>query len=230
MRRPDGRLARVWSNGLAPIPGFLEDHAAYSLGLLELYQATGEVEWFAAARELVDLLEPHFGGPTGVVFASATDASNLVVRPSDQQDNPSASGASLAAECYLLLGHLTGDYRYHEGFEQIVRAGDRLLDAAPSAAGHLLAVLATSQMGIREVALTGPRALEWAGRIAGAYRPDLVVAPSPGSHDEVPVVAGRYREGETLGYVCERGACHMPVGSYGELAAQVATRGYDRSS
>jgi len=230
MRRPDGRLARVWRNGLAPLPGFLEDHAAYSLGLLELYQATGEVEWFAAARELVDLLEANFGGPTGVVFASAADASHLVVRPSDQQDNPSASGASLAAECYLLLGHLTGDYRYHDRFEQIVRAGDRLLDAAPSAAGHLLAALATSQMGVREVAVTGPRALEWAGRLAGAYRPDLVVAPSPDPDEEVPVVAGRHREGKTLGYVCERGACHMPVGSYDELAAQVATRGYDRSS
>ncbi|MDE0368796.1 MAG: thioredoxin domain-containing protein [bacterium] len=230
MRRRDGRLARVWSNGLAPIPGFLEDHAAYSLGLLELYQATGEVEWFVAARELVDLLEEHFGGPTGVVFASAADASNLVVRPSDQQDNPSASGASLAAECYLLLGHLTGDHRYHERFEQIVRAGDRLLEAAPSAAGHLLAALAASQMGIREVAVTGPRALEWAGRLAGTYRPDLVLAPSPGPADEVPVVAGRYREGETLGYVCERGACRMPVGSYAELEVQVAGKGYDRPS
>ncbi len=230
MRRPDGRLARVWSNGLAPIPGFLEDHAAFSLGLLELYQATGEVEWFVAARELVDLLEEHFGGPTGVVFASAADASHLVVRPSDQQDNPSASGASLAAECYLLLGHLTGDYRYHDRFEQIVRAGDRLLDAAPSAAGHLLAALATSQMGVREVAVTGPRALEWAGRLAGAYRPDLVVAPSPHPDEEVPVVAGRHQEGKTLGYVCERGVCRVPVGSFGELAAQVARRGYDRPS
>ena len=230
MRRPDGRVARVWSNGLAPISGFLEDHASYALGLLELYQATGEVEWFVAARELVDLLEDHFGGPSGVVFASAADASHLVVRPSDQQDNPSASGASLAAECYLLLGHLTGDHRYHECFEQIVRAGDRLLEAAPSAAGHLLAVLATSQMGIREVALTGPRALEWAGRLAGAYRPDLVLAPSRGPGGEVPVVAGRYREDETLGYVCERGACRMPVGSYAELEVQVAGRGYDRPS
>ncbi|WP_420611659.1 thioredoxin domain-containing protein [Candidatus Spongiisocius sp.] len=230
MRRPDGRLARVWSNGPAPISGFLEDHASYALGLLELYQATGEVEWFVAARELVDLLEEHFGGPSGVVFASAADASDLVVRPSDQQDNPSASGASLAAECYLLLGHLTGDYRYHERFEQIVRAGDRLLDAAPSAAGHLLAVLATSQMGIREVAVTGPRSLEWVGRLAATYRPDLVVAPAPGPDEDVPVVAGRYREGETLGYVCERGACRTPVGSYSELASGVAGRGYDRSS
>ena len=219
MRRPDGRLARTWSNGLSPVAGFLEDHASYALGLLELYQATGEVEWFEAARDLVDLLERHFGGPQGVVFASASDASYLVVRPPDQQDNPSASGASLAAECYLLMGHLTGDYSYHDRYEQIVRSGDRLVGAAPSAAGHLLAVLATSQMGYREVALTGPASLEWAGMLTSTYRPNVLVAPTLVPDETVPVLRGRYREGETLAYVCEQGVCQTPVASYEEMVA-----------
>ena len=219
MRRPDGRLARTWSNGLSPVAGFLEDHASYALGLIELYQATGEAEWFEEARDLVDLLESHFGGPGGVVFASAADASHLVVRPPDQQDNPSASGASLAAECYLVVGHLTGDYSYHDRYEQIVRSGDRLVGAAPSAAGHLLAVLATSQMGYQEVALTGPASLEWAGMLASTYRPNIVVAPSLGPDRRVPLLADRHREGQTLAYVCERGVCRTPVASYDEMVA-----------
>jgi hypothetical protein len=221
MRRPDGRLSRTWSNGLSPVAGFLEDHASYALGLLELYQATGESEWFEAAQDLIDLLDRHFGGPGGVLFASAADASNLVVRPPDQQDNPSASGASLAAECYLIIGHLTGDFTYHDRFEQIVRSGHRLVEAAPSAAGHLLAVLATSQAGYREVALAGPDSLEWAARLASAYRPNVLVAPTTEPDDTVPVLAGRYREGETLAYVCERGVCRTPVSTYEQMAAQL---------
>ena len=219
MRRPDGLLARTWSNGLSPVAGFLDDHAAYALGLLELYQATGESEWFHAGAELVDLLETHFGGSQGVVFASASDASHLVVRPPDQQDNPSASGASLAAECYLLMGHLTGDFDYHDRFEQIVRAGDRLLEAAPSAMGHLLAVLATSNMGYREVAVCGPDALRWAGTLAGGYRPNVLLAPTTGPDETVPVLRGRYREGRTLAYVCDRGVCQAPVTTLEETLA-----------
>ena len=219
MRRPDGLLARTWSNGLSPVAGFLDDHAAYVLGLLELYQATGESEWFHAAADLVDLLERHFGGPQGVVFASGSEAADLVVRPPDQQDNPSASGASLAAECYLLMGHLTGDFGYHDRFEQIVRSGDPLLEAAPSATGHLLAVLATSHMGCREVALTGPDALRWVRMLAAAYRPDVLVAPATGPEETVPILAGRYREAETLAYVCERGVCERPVTTYEEMLA-----------
>ena len=217
MRLPDGRLARAWSNGLSPVTGFLDDHASYALGLLELYQATGEAEWFEAARDLIDLLEHHFGGPEGVVFAAAADASGLVVRPVDQQDNPSASGASLAAECYLLLGHLTGDFGYHDRYEQIVRAGDRLLEAAPGAVGHLLAVLAAAHMGYREVVLTGPASPEWSAKLAAAYRPDVLVARSAGPDDPVPIVKGRRREGESLAYVCEMGVCRTPVTSYEDL-------------
>ena len=219
MRRPDGLLARTWSNGLSPVAGFLDDHAAYALGLLELYQATGESEWFHEAAGLVELLETHFGGVQGVVFASASDASRLVVRPPDQQDNPSASGASLAAECYLLMGHLTGDFDYHDRFEQIVRSGDRLLEAAPSAMGHLLAVLATWNMGYREVAVCGPDALRWAGTLADVYRPNVLLAPATGPDETVPVLRGRHREGRTLAYVCERGICQAPVASTEEMLA-----------
>ena len=219
MRRPDGLLARTWSNGLSPVAGFLEDHAAYGLGLLELYQATGEAEWFHTAGELIDLLEDHFGGPQGVVFASASGVSGLVVRPPDQQDNPSASGASLAAECYLLMGHLTGDFSYHDRFEQIIRSGDRLVEAAPSAVGHLLAVLATANIGYREVAITGLDALRWARTLAAGYHPNLVVAPASDPGDSVPILAGRYREGRTLAYVCERGVCRTPVSSVQEMLA-----------
>ncbi|MXZ07167.1 MAG: thioredoxin domain-containing protein [Acidimicrobiia bacterium] len=218
MRQPDGRLARVWSNGLAPISGFLDDHAAYALGLLELYQATGEAEWFIAAQGLVDRLTDHFDSTDGVVFAVADDAgSDLVVRPVDQQDNPSASGASLAAECFFLMGRLTGEYRFHEQFERIVRAGDRLAEAAPSAVGHLLAVLATSLMDFKEVALCGPDALEWTGRLNQDYRPDLVLAPSTGPNEQIPILSGRYRQDRTVGYVCRNGVCDLPVESYEEL-------------
>ncbi len=219
MRRPDGLLARTWSNGLSPVSGFLEDHAAYALGLLELYQATGEVEWFDTARELVDLLEYRFGGPQGVVLTSAPEVSNLVVRPPDQQDNPSPSGASLAAECYLLMGHLTGDFGYHDHFDQIIRSGDRLIEAAPSAVGHLLAVLATANIGYREVALTGVDALRWAEALAEKYRPNILVAPASYPVETVSILRGRYREGRTLAYVCERGVCSVPVYSVEEMLA-----------
>ena len=219
MRTPDGRLLRTWSNGRASIGGFLEDHASYALGLLELYQATGEVRWFEASRQLIDLLEENFGGPGGVVYASAADSSHLVARPTDQQDNPTASGASMAAECFQLMSLFTGESHYHDQYLRIVKAGARLVDNAPSAAGHLLAVLATARMGLREVALTGPEAPAWAGRLAATYRPNVVIAPATEPADEIPLLAGRFRPSGTHGFVCEQMVCQLPVTTYEALTA-----------
>ena len=219
MRIEDGRLYRTWSDGHPSIGGFLEDHSSYALGLLELFQATGEPRWFLAAREIVDLLEGHFGGEQGVVFASAADASHLVVRPADQQDNPSASGASLAAECYLLMSAFTGEGRYRDLFEQIVKAGARLIERAPFATGHLLATLATARMGMREIALTGPTADEWATRLAASYRPNVVIAAATEPAESIPLLSGRYRPNSTLAYVCEQMMCQAPVDSYADLMA-----------
>lgn len=219
MSMADGRLHRTWSDGQAAIPGFLEDHASVAVGLLELYQATGETRWFLAARQLVDLLETHFGDGGATVFASAADASHLVVRPTDQQDNPSASGASLAAEAFHLTHLFTGEPGYLEAYKCIVRAGAALIEQAPSAAGHLLAVHVTARRSPREVAIAGPDALEWASRLAQQYRPDVVIAVAAEPDDVVPLLAGRHRNEGTWGYVCEQMVCAKPVDSYDELVA-----------
>ena len=217
MRLPDGRLQRTWSGGEASITGFLEDHAAYALGLLELYQATGESEWFVAAQELTDLLEPHFGGENGVIYASAADSSHLVARPTDQQDNPSASGASLAAEVFLLMSLFTGEQAYADQYERIVKAGATLIEQAPSAVGHLLAVLATVHGRYREVALAGPDAYQWSRRLAADYRPNVIVAAADTLVEGIPLLEGRFVGEGTRAYVCEHMVCKTPVSTYQEL-------------
>ena len=217
MTASEGRLYRTWSDGTGSILGYLEDHAAYALGLLELYQVTGEATWFAAARTLIDALVPQFGGPDGVVFASAADASNLIVRPTNQQDNPIASGASLAAECFQLMSLFTGDHSYRDEYDKIVRASAPLIDEAPTAVGHLLALSATDRMGFREVALTGPDALDWSARLAETYRPNVVIAATTEPNDDIPLLKGRFRDSGTWAYVCRDMVCDAPVDSYEAL-------------
>ena len=63
LRRADGRLLRSYRQGEANVPGFLDDYAAYAIGLFTLYQATGEDEWFSAGLGLVrDMLDLFWDG------------------------------------------------------------------------------------------------------------------------------------------------------------------------
>ena len=56
LRQDNGRLLRTWKRGKAKLNGYLEDHAYFIEGLLELYQTTFEPSWFVAAQELVGRL------------------------------------------------------------------------------------------------------------------------------------------------------------------------------
>ena len=102
----DGRLWRSWKDVQAQIPGFLEDYANLSEGLLALYQATFEPRWYHTARELVETMLAHFAADFGF-YDTADDAETLVVRPRSTQDNATPSGNAMAATVLLKLARLS---------------------------------------------------------------------------------------------------------------------------
>ncbi|MDH3306651.1 MAG: thioredoxin domain-containing protein, partial [Acidimicrobiia bacterium] len=61
----DGRLMRAWGKGKAEVPGFLDDHAGYAVGLFTLYMASGEIEWYEAAADLTHQILDRFADANG---------------------------------------------------------------------------------------------------------------------------------------------------------------------
>jgi len=219
----EGRLLRSWAKGRPGGPGLLADHAAMVVGLFTLYQATGELEWYDQACTLVAEMTRRFSGEAGVVYATSADVSGLITRPTDQQDNPTASGASLAAEAYMMHAAYTGEPSSLERYDQILLAGAGLLERSPSAVAHLAAVHATKLAGIKEVALVGEDAASLAETVWKQYRPHVMLAVDIGGHhgESVPLLAGRSVSGKTLAYVCEEMLCAAPVETAGELAGLI---------
>jgi len=217
----EGRLLRSWAKGRPGGAAMLADHAAMAVGLFTLYQASGEVEWFELAAALVAAMAERFVGELGVVYATAADADGLITRPTDQQDNPTASGASLAAEAFLIHAAYTGEPSSLQHYERIVQAGGSLVEQAPTAVAHLAAVHATRLAGIKELALVGPDAATMATTVWEQYRPHVVLAVdrSGKGGDIVPLLAHRSVEGKTLAYVCEQMVCAAPVETSEELSA-----------
>ncbi len=215
----DGRAQRSWKDGTST-DGFLDDHAAYALGLYTLYQVTGDVAWYRAAEELVETIIAHYWDSDAGLFQVADDAEALITRPKDQMDNPAPSGASLAVEALLWSSLYRGDSKRRQIADEIIRESARLAESYPTAAGHLLAVLSSLVAGYDEVAIVGPDAEELHAVVWDRYRPNLVVAYAPdGTVDEaVPLLADR-QPGRA--YVCEGFVCRLPVTSPGALRSEL---------
>jgi uncharacterized protein YyaL (SSP411 family) len=216
-----GRLYRTFRAGEAKIDGYLEDYANVANGLLELYNASGELRYLDESHRLARLALELFGdAQSGGFFFTASDAEQLVVRKKELLDQPTPSGNSMLAFVLLRLARIFGDESLERSAVGVFRLGHRFLVNAPSAVGHMLCALEQHFSAPREVAIVGPR--DDAGTQAlhraafGRYDPGAVYAFAAGPDDEaaarVPLLAGKgLVGGRPAAYVCQNFACQAPV-------------------
>ena len=222
MRDEDGRLLRTYNAGRAKLNAYLEDHAFLVEALIALYEATFESRWFHTAVKTADAMIERFADSEhGGFFQTASDHEQLVARRKDLEDNPIPAGASSAAFGLLRLAALTGEARYEEHADGVLRLAGEPARRYPRSFGHLLQALDFRLEPVQEVALVGPEPDALARVVRGAFRPRVVVAAGNGSDAAgVPLLEGRTApEGRAVAYVCEHFACKQPVREPAELEA-----------
>ena len=227
----DGRLLRTHKEGASKLNGYLEDYAYVADGMLALYEATFDGKWFAIARQLVETMIDQFwdeeGG--GFYFTSA-DHEQLVTRSKDFYDNATPAGNSVAADLLLRLSLLTGEDRYRQISERILRLMQPMALRAPSGFGHLLGALDLALSAPLEIAIIGNR--DESRRVIDAiwqrYLPNKVVAFATGPDDAaaqtIKLLAGRTSiGGRPTVYVCRNFTCEMPITERAVLIKRLET-------
>jgi hypothetical protein len=229
----DGRLQRSWKDGRTSGPGFLEDDACVTAGLLDLYEATFDRAHLAAALALADRTEDLFADAgAGGWYRSARDNETLIAREKPVHDGAEPSGASVAAYNALRLYAITEDERWRRVAEGALRAYGRTLADHPGALGEMLIAVDAVAATPREIVVVWPQGeappeallaplrrtfLPGAVTLGAADGPDLEALAQLS-----PVVASRTtRDGRPAAYVCERGACRLPVTGATELEAEL---------
>ena len=218
LRREDGRLLHSWKNGEAKFNGYLEDYANLIEGLLELYQTTFEPRWYAAARELAEVMIEHFGAPDGGFFDTSDDHEALIVRPRELQDNAVPSGNAMAALVLLRLAGLAVEPRVLDVALHSLGAMQPMMARYPLGFGQWLTALDYALAHPRDVAIVGdPQAADTRALLQicrTGYRPHQIVAlAAPGAEPSaVPLLRDRGQiEGQATAYVCLDFTCRRPV-------------------
>jgi uncharacterized protein len=229
----DGRLLRTWLDGAAGVPAYLEDHAFLAQGLLELFEATFEPRWLAAAIDLQEKLERLFGDPEGGGwFTTAADHERLLAREKPTHDGAEPSGASVAVLNALRLDAFTTDPRWRRSADAALRHYRGLLEAQPTALSELLVALDFATDAPREVVLLWPEGgaapSEFLDVLRRTFLPSRALAGAADGEAAArlaavaPIAGGKTSAGRPTAYVCERGACRLPAISAEKLAAQIA--------
>lgn len=226
----EGRTFRSWRDGVARIPGFLEDHAALALGFLAVHQLTFERVWLDTALELhTSCVRWFWSEDANAWFDAAEDAEPLVTRPRDVADSAVPSGTSLAVELDLAVHVLLGDEAARTRAEYVLST---LADPArrnPLSFGHLLGAADLAVHGAIELAIAGraggERFRSLAAAAASVYVPSLILVGGDGDAVRgLPLMDGRAAPGagaEARAFVCRHFACTLPTGDPQALREQL---------
>ncbi len=193
------------------------DHAAIIDAFTRLAEATGDGSWIEHARAVADTMLDHFWDvDNGGLFSIADDGEQLVARQKDLMDNATPSANSIAAVALVRLGALTGEARYTNHAEQILRLLGKIIPQAPTAFSNALVAVDMVASGVTELAIVGDRP-DLVRAVQSQWLPNAVLAW--GTPYDSPLWEQR---SDGFAYVCQHYACQSPAETVETLLTQLA--------
>jgi uncharacterized protein len=228
----DGLLLRTYKDGSAKLNGYLEDYACLIDGLTALYEATGSLEWIAAAVSLADTMIAQFwDDEAGGFFFTGKSHEQLIVRSKEFLDNATPSGNSVAALCLLRLSLFTDSADYRRRATAVLRLIANQVRRYPSAFGYALTALDFYLASPLEIAVVGsgkdPKMQELLTALRETYIPNRVIAVCLADFDRaaalIPLLEGRnVLAKQPTVFVCQQKACQVPALTTEDLRSQLA--------
>ena len=159
-----GRLAHTWCEGRPRHPAVLDDYANMARAALMLHGVTGKAGFLDRALGWVDIADTHYWDRDGGgYFLSADDTADIIARTKPVHDNAVPCGNGVMADVLAWMFYLTGDARYRERADALLRAV-----AAPD----------PNQMGNQPVLMNAFEFLETATQIVLVGEPEDPAAAS----------------------------------------------------
>jgi uncharacterized protein YyaL (SSP411 family) len=234
MRTPDGGLWHRHREGQTGIRAHLDDYAFLVWGLLELHAATLELDYLEAAAVLqARMVTDFWDDARGGFFLAAAGDHDLPARPKELYDGAVPSGNSVALGTLLQLGRLTGDGRWQELAQRMVKAFAGSVQRQPAAFTHFLSGLAQALTPGSDVVICGASgAADTLAMLAVVQRMadpgSLVLLKTAENAERLGALAPFTRDLAPLAgttataYVCRDFACRRPTTDASELEGMLS--------
>jgi len=223
--RKGGHLLRVFNQGKARVKGYAEDYAFLIQPLIDLYEATFEMEWLKEADELNRrMIHQFWDEGNGGFFFTGKENEPLIARSKNPYDNAIPSANSIAVSNLIRLSYLTGEESLKQKAEQILHLFHSFLEQQPSGFAQMLSGLSFF-LGPQEIGVVGsrndPKTKSMLKEIHLTYLPNKILSlkdpqePIEGSW--FPFLREKGNQEAPTTFVCKGFTCLPPVRNEKEL-------------
>ncbi len=219
--KKEGGLHHACKNGEAYINGFLDDYAFTIDALLSVFLISGNEKWYALANELMRFtLNKFLDKNSGMFYFTSADDKQLVIRNAEVQDNVIPSSNSQMARNLYLVYRIDGNPLYREMAETMLNNVKSEVSQYPSGYSNWALLMLSVIYPAHEIVIVGKNVDEIFSSLRMRYIPNAIFAGSnsPSGH---PLFKDRFRENETLIYVCRNNTCQLPVQTVSDALKQL---------
>src|SRR5437762_934825 len=216
-------LYRNYREGRSDIEGFADDYAFVIKALLDLYEASFDIEWLKLAVQLQETQDRlFFDEKNAGYFSTSGKDESVFLRMKDDNDGAESAASSVAALNLLRLSQLRDDQKMAERARKTIDAFATTLSHFPSAMPQMLVALDYSLSKPRQIVVAGKKDnLETKALLKEVHRHFLwktVLLLADGAEGQKylgekneAIRAMSPIDGKPAAYVCENFTCKAPV-------------------
>jgi uncharacterized protein len=223
-------LYRSYRDGRGEVEGFADDYAFVIQGLLDLYEASFDIEWLKFAMQLQQTQDRLFlDEKNGGYFSTSGKDESVFLRMKDDNDSAEPAASSVAALNLLRLSQFRDDKQMAERARKTIDALATTLSHFPSAMPQMLVAVDYSLSKPRQIVIAGkpdaPDAKALLKEVRRHFLPKTIVLFADGGEGQKylgekneAIRAMSMIDGKPAAYVCEDFTCKAPVTDAEQLA------------
>ncbi|KAB1156220.1 thioredoxin domain-containing protein [Flavobacterium luteum] len=216
----DGNLLHNYKNGKSSINGYLEDYCFVIDGFIGLYEVTFDEKWLHNANQLTDYCLEHFFDENSGFFTFSSNLDEaLIAEHYETEDNVIPASNSVMANNLLLLSIYFHNSYYEKVALQMLQNIIPKIDYPSAYSNWLLTFLNFGEQN-KELAICGEDALKFSSLSNEKYLPHIILAGSE-TESNLPFLKNRFKNDETLFYVCQNKTCDVPKNNFEEVSNEL---------
>jgi uncharacterized protein YyaL (SSP411 family) len=216
-------LYRNYREGRSDIEAFADDYAFVIQGLLDLYEASFDVEWLKFATELQATQDRlFFDDKNGGYFSTSGKDKSVFLRMKDDNDGAEPAASSVAALNLLRLSQIRDEPKMADRARETIDAFTATLSHFPSAMPQMLVALDQSLSKPRQIVIAGkkdvPETKALLKEVHRHFLPKTILLLADGADSQKylgeknEAIRGMSLvDGKPAAYVCENFTCKAPV-------------------
>ncbi len=211
LRQKDGGLFRNYKNGKNNIKGYLEDYASIIDAFIGLYEVSFEEVWLKTAKELMEYCLANFLDMESGLFYFTSKKDDFVIRRTlEVEDNVIPSSNSIMAHNLFKLSKFFPEKNYETIYIKMLKNVQSNFSKNTQSHANWLDLVLHTELPFYEVAVVGDGFKKKILELQKEFLPNTVFAGCK-QHSDMPLLKDRHLSGKTQIFICEQGACQMPL-------------------